>query len=34
MAKVIYAYMRLYGHNPDQDTKKFIEENYNDSYRS
>ena len=34
MAKVIYAYMRLYGRNPDQETKKFIEENYNDSYRS
>lgn len=34
MAKVIYAYMRLYGYKPDDETRKFVEENYNDSYRS
>lgn len=24
MAKVLYAYMRLYGRNPDNETKQFI----------
>lgn len=36
MAKVFYAYCRVYGSNPkyNTDVQKFIEENYNPNYRS